>query len=202
MGIDKSLTDDFPSVLINGVRYHYGRELTYGQYLVENAEYAKDYWCFAAKEDLLAFLVNLPESADREAFLASRPDWHEVSHEQRLAYMAERDAKLRTLMEEKQQAGTAAYFNVLCLDQAGYSSAYARPLRWSVCDDMEVEVRQQQVSDDGRREHLIELSAVSKDGQPAKGAFKINREQALKLASGLIDAARYVEDRVANDQRE
>ncbi len=83
MGIDKSLSDRYPSVIINGGKYHYGRETSYGQYLVENANYAKDYWCFDEKQDLQAFLINLPESADRNLRLRLHPDWREVTPEQR-----------------------------------------------------------------------------------------------------------------------
>lgn len=116
MGIDKSLTDDFPTVLINGTDYHYGREPVYGQYLVENTEYAKDYWCFDLKEDLLAFLVNLPESADPELIRRRHPDWHEVTSEDRERYMEEHRKYLRTRMAEKQKAGMAEWFNVLRFD--------------------------------------------------------------------------------------
>jgi hypothetical protein len=119
MGIDKSLHDDYPSVIIGGTRYHFGRELEYGQYLVENANYAKDYWCFKTKEDMLAFLVNLPESADRNRMKKLYPDWHEVTHEQRDAYFEDSAARLRVAMEEKQKAGTAQHFPVYPDDGSG-----------------------------------------------------------------------------------
>jgi hypothetical protein len=110
MGIDKSLNGDYPSIIIDGRRYHFGRELTYGEYLVENVINAKDYWCFKNKEDFLAFLVNLPESADRNRLKKLHPDWHEVTPEQRSAYMEESRAELRARMEDKQKAGTARHF--------------------------------------------------------------------------------------------
>ena len=119
MGVDKSLTDDYPSIIINGTRYHYGRELKYGQYLVENANYAKDYWCFNRKEDLLAFLVNLPETADRYRRMKLYPDWYEVTHEQREAYGEEDLARLRELMAEKQKAGTARHYPMYPEDDRG-----------------------------------------------------------------------------------
>lgn len=156
MGIDRSLTDDFPSVVIHGRKYHYGREPTYGQHLVENAEYAKDYWCFDQKEDLLAFLTNLPESAARD-WVQQHPDWHEVSHERRIAYIEERRSHLRKLMEEKQKAGTADYFSVLCFDKTHHQEVFAGSGHWSACDDLVVEVKEHEVSD-GRKELLIELT--------------------------------------------
>ena len=119
MGRDKSLWDDYPSIIINGTRYHFGRELTYGQYLVENAQYAKDYWCFNHKEDLLAFLVNLPETANRNWNRLLYPDWHQVTSEQRDAYLEENQARLRDLMQEKIQAGIAARFPVYPDDGSG-----------------------------------------------------------------------------------
>lgn len=112
MGRDKSLGDNHPSVIIGDTQYHYGREPEYGQYLVENANIAKDYWCFDTKKDLVAFLVNLPESADRNRRSTLHPDWHEVTHEQRLAYFAEDLARLRVLAAAKMEAGTARTFNM------------------------------------------------------------------------------------------
>jgi hypothetical protein len=113
MGIDPSLTDDHPSIIINGRKFHYGREPHYGQYLVENANYAKDYWVFNAKEDLEAFLINLPESADNLGRIRkSYPDWHEVTAEQRDAYFAEDLASQRSLADEKRRTGTAPSYNM------------------------------------------------------------------------------------------
>lgn len=195
MGIDKSLTDDFPSVVINGTRYQYGRESVYGQYLVENAEYAKDYWCFDTKEYLLAFLVNLPESADRDWIMRRYPDWHEVTPEQRDIYMKARDAHFRTLMEEKQKAGTAEYYNVLCFDESGWYSAYAGSDHSDSCDDVEVEVREHEGPRKHTKELLIELRTATRYGQEPR-TFTIWRKQALKLASALIKAAADVEERL------
>lgn len=112
MGIDKSLHDDYPKVVINGTKYHFGRELKYGQYLVEHTRVAKDYWCFDRRDDMLAFLVNLPESADRNRRWKLYPDWQEVTPEQRHAYIEEDRARLRELMEEKRRAGTAKEYPV------------------------------------------------------------------------------------------
>ena len=198
MGIDKALTDDFPSVVINGVRYHYGRELAYGQYLVENAEYAKDYWCFDTREDLLAFLVNLPESADREWITRRHPDWHEVTHEQRGVYMEERDAHFLKLMEEKQKAGTAEYFNVLCFDEAGYYNAYAGSEHLSTCDNVDVAVCEHEAKDGGK-EALIELRTVPTFDSEQR-TIRMWRKQALKLASALIRAAGDVDARSPDDR--
>ena len=113
MGIDKSLSDKYPSVVINGRNYQYGREPNYGQYLVENASYAKDYWVFNKKEDLEAFLINLPESANHQARItAAYPDWHDVSDEQRTAYLEEDRASQRALADEKRKVGTAQSFDM------------------------------------------------------------------------------------------
>jgi hypothetical protein len=107
MGIDKSLWDNYPSIIINNTRYHYGRESQYGQYLVENAYIAKDYWVFDERQDLEAFLINLPESADRNLRLKMHPDWRDVTPEQREAYMEEDKLKFRAMAREKIASGTA-----------------------------------------------------------------------------------------------
>jgi hypothetical protein len=112
MGIDKSLSDDYPSVIINKTQYHYGRETNYGQYLVENAYIAKDYWVFDEKEDLQAFLINLPESADRNLRLKLHPDWRDVTPEQRDAYMEEDKLKSRAMAAEKIASGTAHSYSM------------------------------------------------------------------------------------------
>jgi len=113
VGIDKSLSDRYPSVIINGQKYHYGREPKHGQYLVENASYAKDNWCFDEKEDLQAFLINLPDSANHRARIAAAyPDWHEVTHEQRGAYLEEDRANQRLLAEGTVKSGTAPSFDM------------------------------------------------------------------------------------------
>jgi hypothetical protein len=114
MGIDKSLSDDYPSIIIFGTKYHYGRQPGYGEYLVENADpgCAKDYWCFKREDDLIAFLVNLPETAVQERLMTLYPDWKEVTHEQRVIYMEEDRARLRALAAAKMKAGTAQKFNM------------------------------------------------------------------------------------------
>ncbi|MFO0888299.1 MAG: hypothetical protein U0790_04030 [Isosphaeraceae bacterium] len=112
MGRDKSLSDDWPSVIINNVRYHYGREREYGQHLVENAFVARDYWCFHEEVDLRAFLTNLPESADRGLRLRLHPDWGDVTPERRDAYF-ERDKLLfRAWAEKKFEDGSAQQFDM------------------------------------------------------------------------------------------
>src|ERR1700684_3905021 len=112
MGIDKSLSDRYPSVNINGSRYHYGREENYGEYLVEHENIAKDYWAFKEKEDLQAFLINLPESADRNLRLKLHPNWREVTPEQRDAYFAQDKQLFRSMAAEKLRNGTAQSFNM------------------------------------------------------------------------------------------
>jgi hypothetical protein len=122
MGIDKSLWDNFPSIIINNTKYHYGREPNYGQYLVENAQIAKDYWVFDEQQDLEAFLINLPESADRNLRLKLHPDWREVTPEQREAYMEEDKLMFRAMAREKIASGTAHSF---IMDMDGEHGPYA-----------------------------------------------------------------------------
>ncbi len=121
MGIDKSLNDNYPSVIINGTRYHFGRHPgpDDAYFLVENASYAKDYWWFEHEDDFLAFLVNLPQSADRQRHLKLHPDWHDVTHEQRDAYIEGDRARLREMMAAKRRAGVARAFPVYPDDGSG-----------------------------------------------------------------------------------
>src|SRR5262245_18623205 len=106
MGIDKSLWDAYPSIIINGSKYHYGKSPEYDEYLVEHASIAKDYWCFKGEEDLRAFLINLPESADRNLRGKLHPDWRDVTAEQRDAYMEEDRLLFRAMAAEKIANGT------------------------------------------------------------------------------------------------
>lgn len=119
MGIDKSLQEAYPSIIINGSRYQFGRELTYNQYLVENTHIAKDYWVFKTAEDMQAFLINLPESGDRQRMRKLYPDWSEVTPEQRDGYMEDSRAKLRAAMEEKIATGSAQLYPVYPDDGSG-----------------------------------------------------------------------------------
>jgi hypothetical protein len=112
VGIDKSLWDPYPSVIINGSKYHYGRTKEYGNYLVEHESIAKDSWSFKEKEDLQAFLINLPESADRNKRLKLHPDWRDVTPEQRDIYFEQDKLLFRAMAEEKLRDGTAQSFNM------------------------------------------------------------------------------------------
>jgi hypothetical protein len=112
MGKDFELTGNHPSVVINGHQYHYGKSGVGEGYLVENARYEKDYWYFKEEPDLRAFLVNLPESAERNRVSKAHPDWHDATAEQRDAYMADDLSQQRALAEEKIRDGTAATFNM------------------------------------------------------------------------------------------
>jgi hypothetical protein len=130
MGIDHSLTRKHPSVIINGSQYHYGRVPNYEEYLVENASIAKDYWCFKEQQDLEAFLINLPESADRNLRLKLHPDWREVTPEQRDLYFEEDKLTFRAMAVERVNHGTAQTFN-MDLDGSGgpYEPQRINPLR-------------------------------------------------------------------------
>ena len=63
MGVDPALNSDFPSVLIDGETFYYGREPEFGQSMVSHPRNGKRYWCFKTEEEMLGFLENLPESA-------------------------------------------------------------------------------------------------------------------------------------------
>jgi hypothetical protein len=127
MGIDKSLSDTYPSVIIDGSRYHYGRDKASGEYLVEHESIALDTpWTFKEKEDLQAFLINLPESAYPHRRFKLHPDWRAVSSEQRDAY-AEQDRLLfRGMAAERVRNGTAQSFN---MDFEGEHGPYPEPQR-------------------------------------------------------------------------
>jgi hypothetical protein len=181
---------------INGVTYHYGRESEFGQYLVESAEYAKDYWCFDTRDDLLAFLVNLPESADRDWLVRRHPDWSDVTHEERTAMLREHRAHLRSLMAEKLADGRANWINVLALDEAGHYSVNAPAAARNVCDDVRVVVCEREVRP-GRPEPVIELRPLPRFGDEERDLLRVGRQQALKLAAALIRAALDIEFRTA-----
>jgi hypothetical protein len=112
MGIDKTLSDAYPSIIINGRKYHYGKDEVYGEFLVEHASYAKDYWSFNEEVDLRAFLTNLPESADRNLRRRLHPDWLEVTPEQRDAYFEQDKLLFRAWAEEKVRNGMAHSYDM------------------------------------------------------------------------------------------
>src|SRR4051812_41442247 len=111
MGRDFTLSNNHPSIIIDGKKYHYGIDVNQN-YMVESAHYEKDYWYFKERGDLEAFLINLPESADRNLRVKLHPDWHDVTAEQRTAYLAEDRAMQRALAEEKLRDGTAPSYNM------------------------------------------------------------------------------------------
>jgi hypothetical protein len=111
MGRDFTLSDNHPSVIINGTKYHYGIDV-YRQYMVESAHYEKDYWCFQQREDLEAFLINLPESADRNLRLKLHPDWRDVTPAQRDAWFEQDRLLFRAMAAERVKNGTAQSFNM------------------------------------------------------------------------------------------
>jgi hypothetical protein len=111
MGRDFTLSGNHPSVIINGTKYHYDIDV-YRQYMVESAHYEKDYWYFQEREDLEAFLINLPESADRNLRLKLHPDWRDVTPEQRDAYFEQDRRLFRAMAAERVKNGTAQSFNM------------------------------------------------------------------------------------------
>jgi hypothetical protein len=116
MDEDLTLSDRHPSVMINGSKYYYGID-RHGQYMVQcaphqKADWAFDYRDFAEKQDLEAFLINLPDSADLTFRLKHYPDWRDVSSEQRDAYSEDERLRFRAMAAEKSAAGTAQSFNM------------------------------------------------------------------------------------------
>ncbi len=111
MGRDFTLSNNHPSIIINETKYHYGID-TYRQYMVESAHYEKDYWYFKEREDLEAFLINLPESADRNLRRKLHPDWQDVTPEQRDAYFEQDKLLFRAMAAERIGNGTAQSFNM------------------------------------------------------------------------------------------
>ena len=191
MGRDHSFSDDFPSVEINGEKFRYGRDFEYGQYMVENAENAKDYWCFDRRDDLMAFLVNLPESAGELSCGARNPDWAEISSEERHKRIEEHHAFLRNRMEEKRTAGTDKWFNVMRFDDAGHYCVNASPQEMGTFDDLSVVIKTQDVKD--QQVFVVELKPEHQYGDEEKTVLRISRSQALRLASVLADAVSYIE---------
>jgi hypothetical protein len=112
MGIDKSLSDAYPSVIINGSKYHYGKSPESGEYLVEHESCPLDSLSYRERQDLEAFLVNLPESLDGNLRLRLHPDWRAVSPEQREAYAEQDKLLFRAWAAEKVRNGTAQAFNM------------------------------------------------------------------------------------------
>ena len=101
-------------MIIDGGRYYYGRHRDPGRdyFPVEHATNGKDYRWFREKEDLEVFLVNLPESADRDRLRKPHPDWADATPERRQAYRDEDRASLRAMAGEKVEAGTAPSFSM------------------------------------------------------------------------------------------
>jgi len=186
MGRDKSLTDDFPSVDIDGRRYHYGRETVYGQYLVESAMNAKDYWAFETKEDLEAFLILLPGSAARDWATQQHPTWHEVSDEQRSLWIEERRKDMRTAAANRKKTHPGLYFNVLQFDTADW---YMVPYDWRSKTDSVVVHCTSRSKDDDQREWLVTLCKGDEYVTDERVALTLSREQAISLAHALLGAA-------------
>jgi hypothetical protein len=111
MGRDFTLSNNHPSIIINLTNYHYCIDV-YQQYMVESAHYEKDYWYFKEREDLEAFLINPPESADRNLRIKLHPDWRDVTPEQRDAYFEQDKLLFRAMAAEKLKNGTAQSFNM------------------------------------------------------------------------------------------
>ena len=191
MGIDKSLTDEFPSVMINGTKYHYGKETTYGQYLVENAKYAKDYWVFRTADELREFLVCLPESAKR--LLDVYPQWVNGTDEEREMLRMERKELLRALYKKRKDKPGPCY-NVLTFDESTWFSVYTSGINnRQLYQDLDVVITEHEVEKGGRVEFVIELRPKPFCCEEPNPPLTIAKDQALKLAAVLLNAARCIE---------
>lgn len=186
MGIDKSLTDDFPSVIIDGRRYHYGRDKTYGNYLVENAEIAKDYWSFDTADELHDFLTMLPESADQEWATHKYPNWHEVSDRQRSLWIEERKKELHEAAARRRMENPDSFFfTVLQFDSADWYFAPGNRF----FDDIVVACECHELAPD-QKEWIVTLRKGNEYGPYSEETdLKISREQASKVAAALLNAA-------------
>jgi hypothetical protein len=169
VGRDPELTNEHPSVILNGKQYYYGRhpDPQYDYFLFENASYGKDYHWFKEKEDLVAFLVNLPGSAEQGRLLKRFPNWREMTPEQRDACFAEDKAALRALAQEKINAGTAQAFN---MDLDGKEGPYT-PQR--------IQARREEAPLDRAEQQLRDHKAKGIDGLTEAGK--------LRLIEGEID---------------
>jgi hypothetical protein len=169
VGRDPALTNNHPSVILNGKQYHYGRhpDPQYDYFLFEHASYGKDYHWFNEKEDLVAFLVNLPESAEPGRLSKRYPNWREMTSEQHDACFAEDKAALRALAQEKINAGTAQAFN---MDLDGKEGPHAPQRIHSRREERPLERAQQQLR-----------------GHKARGIDGLTEAGKLRLIEGEID---------------
>jgi hypothetical protein len=166
MGKDKSLTNQHPAILIEGTLYHYGREPEFGQYLVEDVSVAKNYSCFKHREDLLAYLVNLPESVDIIDRRALHPDWREVTPEQRGLYMEQDAAYLRKLMEGKKELKEWYSKQIEAEPQQAVSATQSN-------SETERKTSMADNEPNGKREPIYKLTS---DGSP-RAAIWLNKNQ-------------------------
>ena len=189
MGRDTSLSDIFPSVIIGGEKYYYGKETIYGEYLVEHHEDGKQYWAFDTREDLVAFLIMLPNSANSKWLLDQHPDWSKLSSEERSKRISQRKAKLRKLAKEKQKTDGRLFFPVLQCDDA--EEYYAQKNSHWKCADVVVRCEKWETANE-TKEWLVTVykgdQYVTED-QP----LKFSVQQAQKVASHLLRAAEDVE---------
>ena len=174
MGRDFTLSNKHPSIIINGTKYHYGIDV-YQQYMVESAHYEKDYWYFKEKEDLEAFLINLPESADRNLRLKLHPDWRDVTPEQRDAYFEQDKMLFRQMAAERISNGTAQSFN---MDFEGEHGPYEPQRIESRSKQSPIERVERQIAD----YKAAEAVNARRAGYPIEpGAWPLGYSETLKL---------------------
>jgi hypothetical protein len=83
------------------MQYYYGRDRQRGGYIVENAADPSDYWSLERKGDLVTFLMNLPQSAERDYMSTVYPDWDKLTDAQRVAYLEEDGARFREIARQR-----------------------------------------------------------------------------------------------------
>jgi len=182
MGRDFTLSNDHPSIIINGTKYHYGIDI-HQQYMVESAHYEKDYWYFKEREDLEAFLINLPESADRNLRLKLHPDWRDVTPEQRDAYFEQDRLLFRAMAAEKVRNGTAQSFN---MDLEGEHGPYEPQRIESRSQQPPIERVERQIADYKAAE-AVNAERAGYPIEPGKWPLGYSETLKLRVLEGEMD---------------
>jgi hypothetical protein len=202
--MDMFLSDEFPSVVINGRRYHYGREDTCGKFLVQNLESETDFWCFDDEMDMVLFLVNVPESAQIYDALKQSAEWASATTESERLKLVHRELSvLQEPTSEKLADGRVNWFRALQVADSGQSGSVKVPPEgnWDACNEILIAVSESQASRNGRNDFLVRLTGLRSESgcldEYDDGVWKINRDQALRLASRLIMAAEVIEKRAS-----
>ena len=115
MGIDKSMSDESPIAIMDGIVWQYGRVpsdvyASYGgdptdheEWLVEHHSYAKSYRCFHSEQEMQDFLDLLPYG-DNSLAEEERTNWHSMTDEQRKYILTVERPRRRRELAEKRRA--------------------------------------------------------------------------------------------------